>query len=443
MKKNFATFAVITRWAVIGITGVLPTGCQSRATQPTERSNPDLHPAFTVAGPHFELCAQGLPESGNWKCDPLLADLDGDGNLDVVALARLGDGPHVWLGDGKCGWRDASDGLALGRASCGGGLCLADVNLDGRVELVVADHCQGLFVYARNDAGRWTAEAHDFSTSLEVPDLNDPVGVGFETVVVGDVNGDGLPDLVAGSSGESGICVFHGDGSGRTWTRAESALPQMELVNRIRLLDVNGDGQLDLLATCAAGPRVWLGDGKGNWRPASQGLPNPTIHGLYQGLTVGDVNEDDRLDLCVANWIDGVEIYLQQSDMSWRKSPDAFPQLLGGAYSVVLNDIDGDRHLDLIVSGRLNREQVGHVYGVFVLRGNGKGNWVYLPESKLPQTGLGFTWGVVVGGVKHDEPSYLAAGSGGIVAFSEAAKEPVLSSRLLVWRVTHTATSTN
>ena len=62
---------------------------------------------------------------------------------------------------------------------------------------------------------------------------------------------------------------------------------------------MNGDGNRDIVAAYAAGPRVWLGDGKGSWREASQGLPAPEIHGLYWGIDVADLNGDGRIDLVV------------------------------------------------------------------------------------------------------------------------------------------------
>ncbi len=45
--------------------------------------------------------------------------------------------------------------------------------------------------------------------------------------------------------------------------------------NRVILRDVNGDGQLDVVASYYKGPRVWLGDGKGHFKSVSQGLPSP------------------------------------------------------------------------------------------------------------------------------------------------------------------------
>ena len=97
-----------------------------------------------------------------------------------------------------------------------------------------------------------------------------------------------------------------------------------------------------------------------------------------------------------------------------------------------MNDMDRDGHLDLLVSGRLTQD-VGFVYGVFLLLGDGHGRWTYVPNTGLPETGLAFTWGVAAGDVNGDDILDGAAGSGGIVATDPNVQEPVLSSRLLCW----------
>lgn len=62
---------------------------------------------------NWRLAANGLANKGIWKSAPALADVNRDGFLDIGAIARLGDGAHVWLGDGKGSWHDASQGLTM------------------------------------------------------------------------------------------------------------------------------------------------------------------------------------------------------------------------------------------------------------------------------------------------------------------------------------------
>lgn len=374
--------------------------------------------AFAQAGGdpiRFALAASGLPEDGMWQSAPVFADVNGDGFLDLAALPRLGNGAHVWLGDGKGTWRDASEGLGL-PVSCGGGVAFGDINKDGHLDLVVADHCAGAFVYLGDGKGHWKESAgplnpaapqHKPSTEDE-DEVDAPLGA--NDVAVGDVNEDGYLDLVVASHLEGGITVYFGDGSGKFWKEAASdGLPKSGWADKILLQDIFGDGHLDIVASYSDGPRVWRGDGKGHWQPASRGLPTSPAGGLYRGLAVGDVNEDGRPDIAVANIRTGPEIYLQTKDGGWQPTPPLQSSIKGGAMALGLADLDGDGHLDLVVGGR---QSVTNRYGLFVFRGNGKAEWTELQGTNLPLRELTFIWGVALADVNGDGVPDLAVTTG-------------------------------
>lgn len=381
----------------------------------------------------FSPCWTGLPEFGMWKSDPVFQDVNGDGITDLAAIARLGNGAHVWLGDGQGSWQDSSTGLDPGTQSCGGGVAFADFNGDGRLDLAVADHCRGVFVFLATPAGAWEMATKSlYASDLEPEDTVASMFLGAEDLDAGDINGDGHVDLVVGASDQGGISVYLGDGTGRNWTRAAAGLPQKGWALRVQLADMNGDNVLDIVAACDAGPRVFINEGKATfWE--TDGFPSPALKGIYTGIAVGDLNEDGHLDVAVANWFDGPEIYLQEPDrLYWRKTDDVFPEMQGGAVGLDLGDIDSDGHLDLVVSGRLASDG-GFVRGVFALHGNGCGAWRYVPNSGLPTTGLAATTGVTLGDLNADGLLDVAACSGLIVETTSGAKEPVVPTRLLVW----------
>jgi FG-GAP-like repeat len=365
----------------------------------------------------FALAASGLPEDGMWKSKPVFADFNGDGFLDLAALSRLGDGAHVWLGDGKGTWRDASEGLGL-PFSCGGGVAFGDINNDGHLDLVVADHCAGVFVYLGDGRGHWKKSAgplnpaaSQHTPSAEAEDEENEHGnIGAEDVAVGDVNEDGFLDLVVASRIGGGITVYFGDGSGKFWKEATSdGLPKSGWADKILLQDIDGDGHLDLVASYSDGPRVWRGDGKGHWQPYSRGLPTSTAGGLYRGLAVGDVNEDGLPDIAVANILTGPEIYLQTKDGAWQPTPPLHSSIEGGATALALGDLDGDGHLDLVVG---SSQSVTNRYGLFVFRGNGKAEWTELQGTNLPLRELTFIWGVALADVDGDGLPDLAVTTG-------------------------------
>lgn len=398
-------------------------------------------PAASPAPLRFSLSAEGLPEKGMWKSTPIFADVNGDGNVDLAAHIRLGTGPKVWLGDGKGHWTESSEGLTYEEASsCGGGLRLADVNGDTRLDLVVADHCGGVYVFLGDGKGKWQAVTSkmnpEAAAKVAEGDLN--TFLGAEDVLVTDVNGDGRQDLIVVAADEGGFTVYLGDGSGKAWTEVKGdGLPSlddpepldeskagwaMELVAH----DMNGDGHTDVVASYYAGLRVWLNDGKGKWRAAWEGLPSPMVGGLFRGLAVGDINGDGRPDLTAANSVNGVEVFLQKADGSWQSTPDPMPPLRGGAEALALADFDGDGRMDLAVGGRLRPPQAAPpgptpapasalqpaYYGLFLLLNDGKGGWTQV-DAGLPETGLEVTWGMAAADVNGDKRPDVAVGVGG------------------------------
>ncbi len=423
MRKQTIPLFILT--FILGCHDNSQTGTVSPITQA---------PPTPVSPVQFTPRLSGLPSDGMWKCDPVFADINKDGNLDLLAMARLGDGPHVWIGDGKGNWTDHSQGLNHGMTSCGGGLDVADLNNDGNPDLVVADHCQGIFAYLGDGKGGWNLVTRElYPSHLAPPDADyAQMYSGMESVAIGDINADGFPDLLAGSSDKGGISLYIGDGTGANWTPVISNLPTKEWANRVRLHDMNGDGLLDVVASYNAGPSVWLCDTPEHWIPASEGLATPIIGGLYTGLAVADINEDGLPDIAIANWVDGPEVYLQQKDHSWVKTPDVFPQMLGGSVGLDLGDLDGDGHLDMVVSGRL-KPNGGFVRGVFALKGDGKGNWSFLKNSGLPETGLSAVTGVDIADINGDGSLDVALASGLIVETVPGPKQPAIPQRLLVW----------
>ncbi len=404
---------------------LITIGCGACTTQQT------IEPPANSSGIEsktlrFALAADGLPRDGHWKGAPVFADVNADGYLDLAAHRRLGDGAGMWLGDGQGRWTDVSQGLVVEDGSCGGGLDLADINRDGHVDLAVADHCSGAYVFLGDGRGRWqlTTAALNPAIAQEVPEDDPNPFIGAEHLAVGDVDRDGFLDLVVSASDRGGFAVQLGDGTGTNWIETgvdglpsavdpeNNDIQRGGWANKFLLQDIDGDGIADVAATYYAGPRVWRGDGNGRWQPWSNGLPTPIIGGLFWGIAAGDINQDGRVDLLVGNRINGPEVFLQNSGGWWQRTPDVLPSMRGGALAVALGDLDGDGDLDMVVGGRMAKDATSR-YGLFVLRGDGRGGWTEL-ETGLPRDGLEVTWGIAMADVNNDRRLDVAVTMGGV-----------------------------
>ncbi len=263
----------------------------------------------------FEDASQGLPfvtradESVFSSRAIALADCNGDGRLDLIALgegprlgirgpgARASLGLAAFVRDGERRWTPRM--LASGDPLYGAGLAMGDVDGDRQVDAAVAPALLGdTRVIVRGDGGcGWTIEhvgalrPRSFVTAVTLADLD----------------GDGRAELVAGTTTFEGtrawghLDVYRRQSDG-TWTRR----PLARLDGRMRFDavttgDLDGDGRLDVAAVGPSGETfVFLADGRGHFVRERRTLPAPGQCG-GSAIVAADLDADGRADLVVAH----------------------------------------------------------------------------------------------------------------------------------------------
>jgi hypothetical protein len=382
----------------------------------------------------FVLDSEGLPTEGRWKSTPVVADVNDDGYADLVSEARLERGPYVWLRDRSGVWSPAITGLELADGSCGGGVDLADIDRDGKLDLAVADHCKGVWIFLGNGKGQWTKVAQGLNpVASKRPALTDSTEnpfLGAEDLALGDVDGDRRLDLVSCAADRGGFTVYAGDGTGRSWKEIpDTGLPNADepgegqvdeggWCREVILRDMNGDGHLDVVASYHRGPRIWVGDGHGTFRPASEGLPAYLLHGVTHQIAVGDANNDGRPDVAVANQVNGPELFLQNTNGNWTHMGDLMPAMRGGAYSVAMGDLDSDGKIDIVTGARIQKE--GR-FGLYALRGDGQGRFTPF-QVNLPDASLEVVWGLALADIDKDSRLDVVATIGGVIGRAPSAE---------------------
>ncbi|GJE19528.1 cadherin-like domain-containing protein [Methylobacterium marchantiae] len=313
------------------------------------------------------------------------ADLDGDGDLDLVASNFSSNTVSVCLGDGKGGFSGTTE-VPVGSNPIG--VALADINGDSNLDILVANYSSGS-VSVRLGDGKG-----GFNGGTELP-----VGSRPYDVTLADVNGDGRLDLVASNSGSNSVSVRLGDGTGKFSGTAD--VPVGSTPFDVALADVNGDGKLDLVAANAGGNSVSvrLGDGKGGFNGTTE-VP-VSVGGTPYGVALADVDGDGDLDLVAANYnTNSVSVRLGDSKGGFNGTTEV--PVGFSPTSVALADINGDSHLDILTAN----------YGsssVSVRLGDGKGG--FNGTTELPVGSQ--VWGMTLADVNGDgRPDILTANNG-------------------------------
>jgi hypothetical protein len=292
-----------------------------------------------------------------------IADVNGDGHLDLVVAnvaqcRECNAGVGVLLGNGDGSFQTAvtyaADGYFVSSVAA------ADLNGDGKLDLVVGSMCQSI-----NDCnngygpGEVSVLLGNGDGTFQSPVCYGSGGYGAVSIAAEDLNADGHPDLVVANfyyPYDIGVLLGNGDG---TFQAAETYSSGGEEPDGVVIGDVNGDGRPDLIIAnyllcgeCSSGGvGVLLGNGDGTFQaPASYGSFDSAL-----SVAMGDVNGDGNLDLIVGNRCGtncngtGISVLLGNGDGTFL-SP--FNYSSGGqeARAVAVADLNGDGKPDIAVA---------------------------------------------------------------------------------------------
>jgi Big-like domain-containing protein/VCBS repeat protein len=329
-------------------------------------------------------------------------DYDGDHVLDVVGLAQDTNGGSATI----YGWRGVGNGtfevpVSLGTSGISH-MIVADVNNDGRRDLIAGGSSGQLIVRLGNGQG--------FNAAI-----TGSAGVSVSRLLAVSIDGDAFVDLIASSTSNGFLDVFHGEGNG-TFTKVKrvttTAFPWM-----IAAADFDADGRVDVAYSHLHANTIDVifrnSDGSYTAPVTLQSgmVPEGSYVSYVTDLKTADVDEDGRPDLVATNWEDqraesSVAILRNAGSRTFTRSV-LVPEFSHPSHdfnSLRVVDLDADGHADLVASS-VNSDGL-----VMTFHGKGDGTF-YSPSYYKPAAGSGILYSIATGDFDGDGDPDLAVAS--------------------------------
>lgn len=276
-------------------------------------------------------------------------DFNGDGVDDLIVANAPGEAPFIRIFDGRTGVDLVPSGILAFEPSFIGGIELAtgDFNRDGKADIVVSAGFGGGPRVRIFDAAQFQTGADPVRSKLfaDFYGIDDPAFRGGSRTAVGDLNGDGVADLIvaAGQGGGPRVSVYDGNtiAAGNPGVRPTHMIPDFFAFEQglrngavVGVGDVNADGRMDLVTAAGpggaprvaifSGPSVMQAQGENSTRIADFFVEGNTSGRAGTRITVKDVDFDGKADVITTAGSRAV-VYTGQSLLAYYLNPVGSP----------------------------------------------------------------------------------------------------------------------
>lgn len=296
--------------------------------------------------------------TGGWCQGIVIADLDGDGKPDLAMTDLRNHTVSVFQNISVSGSLTAGSFGPKVTFAAGGaptGIAVGDLDGDGKPDIVVTNATDNTLSVFRNTSSVGSINSGSFTAGFTLPTLADP-----ELVSIGDLDGDGKADLIVSGYNSNGLSVFR-NVSVRGSLLASSFAARVDLVtdnvSSLAVGDLDGDGKPDLVATNYQSKKISVWQNRATAGSISTSSFAPPVSFVTAGkpvsVAIGDLDEDGKPDLVVASSSDTVLVFRNTSAIGSINSGSFAASVsfitANTPHNIVISDLDGDGKPDLAI----------------------------------------------------------------------------------------------
>ena len=283
--------------------------------------------------------ATDIATSADGAHSVFVSDMDGDGDMDILSASDRDDTIAWYENNGAAdpSWTASDIATSADEAIS---VFAADMDGDGDMDIVSASKLDNAIAWYENNGAAdpsWTAS--DIATSAD----------GAISVFAADMDGDGDMDIVSASFRDDTIAWYENNGAADpTWTASDIAT-DADGATSVHVADMDGDGDMDIVLASYLDDTISWYENNGAADPTWAAADIVTDEDYARDVHVADMDGDGDMDIISASYLDDTIAWYENNgaaDPTWTASDIATDA--DGAVAVFVSDMDGDGDMDIV-----------------------------------------------------------------------------------------------